>query len=539
LGIGTSSPSAKLQVSAGTNLNLRVQQLVLDNFSGDGIGALFSRTSSDDSLAAIGVADTEKLGLFSREGIIFATGGASLYSQTSERMRIDSSGNLGIGTASPAYKLDVSGTFRVTGNSTLATIASGTWNGSTIGVAYGGTGTTTAQSAMNTFAGAVTSGSYLRGNGTNVVMSTIQAGDVPTLNQNTTGYARYLNTTNQGLTGAQGLRNVTSTTDWADMPIGYSAMFTANQTSVGTPSSNYGFFIKIANRDGGGGWGGIWVDYSGGDTYVGNTTVSSSYATWYKLLSSTNYSSYALPLSGGTVTGLIGSSRNDVQRILETYNTSAGSPTQFFIEHNYGSVNIGNSRGNINISAGSLLHGGNQVLHAGNYSSYAIPNGGSWIGDLASYGFTRYAGCGMPSGSEFSIMYKGGQGYTLIDGSYYAYESGGFYSSSNSAGNTLLGFYADTTSSINFNTTTVKLSGNQVLHAGNYNSYSPTLTGTGASGTWAIGISGNASTATTATNQSGGTITVGSGGTTITKITITNTAPSSGTGSNGDLWLQY
>jgi hypothetical protein len=42
---------------------------------------------------------------------------------------------------------------------------------------------------MNAFAGAVTSGSYLRGNGTNVVMSTIQAADVPTLNQNTTGTA--------------------------------------------------------------------------------------------------------------------------------------------------------------------------------------------------------------------------------------------------------------------------------------------------------------------------------------------------------------
>jgi hypothetical protein len=42
---------------------------------------------------------------------------------------------------------------------------------------------------MNAFAGAVTSGSYLRGNGTNVVMNTIQVADVPTLNQNTTGTA--------------------------------------------------------------------------------------------------------------------------------------------------------------------------------------------------------------------------------------------------------------------------------------------------------------------------------------------------------------
>jgi hypothetical protein len=47
---------------------------------------------------------------------------------------------------------------------------------------------------MNALAGAITSGQYLRGNGTNVLMSSIQAGDVPTLNQNTTGSAATLTT---------------------------------------------------------------------------------------------------------------------------------------------------------------------------------------------------------------------------------------------------------------------------------------------------------------------------------------------------------
>ncbi len=45
------------------------------------------------------------------------------------------------------------------------------------------------QNALNAIAGAVTSGQYLRGNGTNVGMSAIQAADVPTLNQSTTGSA--------------------------------------------------------------------------------------------------------------------------------------------------------------------------------------------------------------------------------------------------------------------------------------------------------------------------------------------------------------
>jgi hypothetical protein len=59
----------------------------------------------------------------------------------------------------------------------------------TVAIANGGSGQTSAQAAINAFAGAVTSGQYLRGNGTNVVMSAIQAADVPTLNQNTTGTA--------------------------------------------------------------------------------------------------------------------------------------------------------------------------------------------------------------------------------------------------------------------------------------------------------------------------------------------------------------
>jgi hypothetical protein len=59
----------------------------------------------------------------------------------------------------------------------------------TVAIANGGTGGTTAQAARNNIAAAVTSGQYLRGNGTNVLMSAIQAADVPTLNQSTTGNA--------------------------------------------------------------------------------------------------------------------------------------------------------------------------------------------------------------------------------------------------------------------------------------------------------------------------------------------------------------
>lgn len=52
------------------------------------------------------------------------------------------------------------------------------------------------QNALNAIAGAVTSGRFLRGDGTNVSMSAIQAADVPTLNQSTTGNADTATTAN-------------------------------------------------------------------------------------------------------------------------------------------------------------------------------------------------------------------------------------------------------------------------------------------------------------------------------------------------------
>jgi hypothetical protein len=100
------------------------------------------------------------------------------------------------GTIQPAYGGTGLTTF-VAANNALYSSGASTLTAGTLPIAAGGTGQITAQLAMNAFAGAVTSGSYLRGNGTNVVMATIQSGDVPTLNQNTTGSAATFTSTSQ------------------------------------------------------------------------------------------------------------------------------------------------------------------------------------------------------------------------------------------------------------------------------------------------------------------------------------------------------
>ena len=59
----------------------------------------------------------------------------------------------------------------------------------TLPVGYGGTGATTAQSAINALAGGVTAGKFLRGDGTNIALSFIQAADIPNNAANTSGNA--------------------------------------------------------------------------------------------------------------------------------------------------------------------------------------------------------------------------------------------------------------------------------------------------------------------------------------------------------------
>ena len=50
-----------------------------------------------------------------------------------------------------------------------------------------------------------------------------------------------------------------------------------------------------------------------------------------------------------------------------------------------------------------------------------------------------------------------------------------------------------------------------ILHSGNYNSYSPTLTGTGASGTWGISVTGSAASVSGTTTAAIGSAALGSG----------------------------
>ena len=166
---GTSQSTARTGLGAST---LGANLFTITNPS----AITFPRFNADNTVSSLSAADF-------RTAIGAGTGGGTVTS---------------VGGTGTVNGLTLTGTVTTSGNLTLGGTLSGVSLTSavtgTLPIANGGSGQTTAQAAMNAFAGAVTSGQYLRGNGTNVVMSAIQAGDVPTLNQNTTGSAATLTT---------------------------------------------------------------------------------------------------------------------------------------------------------------------------------------------------------------------------------------------------------------------------------------------------------------------------------------------------------
>ena len=115
VGIGTTSPTAKLQLDGGGSLDgeIRINSSNATSFGlfriindGGGSGKYLIGYGSSHSSQA------DELTLKNTEGdLTFHTG----TSGANEQMRIDTSGNVGIGTATPSEKLDVAGNIAVSG----------------------------------------------------------------------------------------------------------------------------------------------------------------------------------------------------------------------------------------------------------------------------------------------------------------------------------------------------------------------------------------------------------------------------------------
>ena len=148
---------------------------------------------------------------------------------------------------------------------------------------------------------------------------------------------------------------------------------------------------------------------------------------------------------------------------------------------------------------------------------------GSFSGNLASLGIVSGTSAvfGAVSGTTGTFS-------STVSGSSFTGAGTGL---TGTAASLSIGGNSATTSQTNFSNLTI--SGSQVLAASNFNSYAPTLTGTGASGTWAINISGTAANATQAANA---TAVNGASSNGFGNRTVSTSAPAGG--SNGDIWYQ-
>jgi hypothetical protein len=304
-------------------------------------------------------------------------------------------------------------------------ITSSTWNGNAVAINRGGTGQTTAQAAMNTFAGAVTSGSYLRGNGTNVVMSTIQAADVPTLNQNTTGTASNVTgtvaianggtgqTTQQAaltaLSGTQvsgqylrsnGTNTLLSAIQAADVP-------TLNQNTTGTASNVTGT-VAIANGGTGqttasAAFNALSPITSTGDLIIGNGTNSST-----RLAIGTN--GYVLTSNGTTATW--SASTGGVSSITGTASQITASASTGAVTLSLPSTINVNTSGNASTATNVANGAANQIPYQTGSSTTAFitaPTVSStylqWNGSAFTWA-TVSGGGGSPGGSSGQIQYN-------------------------------------------------------------------------------------------------------------------------------------
>jgi hypothetical protein len=105
VGIGTSAPAGKLDITGGNG-----NQLVLNN-----AGERFTQISFSNNSnlrAAVWADETDN------DFVLYAASGreTAIYANAAERVRITTTGNVGIGTSAPNTRLDVNGTINVRNN---------------------------------------------------------------------------------------------------------------------------------------------------------------------------------------------------------------------------------------------------------------------------------------------------------------------------------------------------------------------------------------------------------------------------------------
>jgi hypothetical protein len=199
-----------------------------------------------------------------------------------------------------------------------------------------------------------------------------------------------------------------------------------------------------------------------------------------------NYNSYALPISGGTLTGGRPIELNPTNGLI-AFNADAGGWAMGTYFKGSGGTYL----------AGFGAYGGSDAL------TYA------WIGPAYNSPWLTLNGSAITSTVQSSFTGGGSNANVVLDkniaspANYYNGLQLEVRATSGTAGIGLhrngyshVGIYHNTSNVLQFQmnagTVTMNYDAGTLIGTGNYNSYSPTLTGTGASGTWSINVTGTA-----------------------------------------------
>jgi hypothetical protein len=146
-----------------------------------------------------------------------------------------------------------------------------------------------------------------------------------------------------------------------------------------------------------------------------------------------------------------------------------------------------------------------------NYSSYALPLSGGTLSGVLTLSGNNYADFG-PNSTWGATLRVGGNGHGGAGRASVVTTNGNLHLDGSTNNGIYLGWYNSGTSGVYFGngaagqvgridgggnasfSGSITSAGNTVLNAGNYTSYSPSLGGSGASGTWGISITGNSAT---------------------------------------------
>jgi hypothetical protein len=186
VGIGTSSPTSKLHVAATNAIISAVGTTGWSGFAGS-TSSGSATLAVDDAVTFGGAAGDAVLAFASAKSLFFRGG-------TNERMRLDSSGNLGIGTNVPVFRLDVSTAASSVAKFTSSGASSAIirFGDSTAETGYVGSGSSLASGLARTDFGLTSVGALVFGSNNSEKMRLDSAGNLGIGSTPVAGYGKTL-----------------------------------------------------------------------------------------------------------------------------------------------------------------------------------------------------------------------------------------------------------------------------------------------------------------------------------------------------------